>query len=147
MPCAPTLPLISTKCLNQDAMVADVGCNAGVGGSLWCQAAELKYGKFERETSMTSFTFGAGKPVYTDEVVIVPIVLGNCQAKIKMHIIPGALPPLMSRPTMKRLGMNISTKDDSVSGEIDGHLFSSPLALSSSGHYLLRLVAPSPTVP
>ena len=94
---------------------------------------------------MTSFTFGAGNPVATDEVVIIPIILGNSLAKIKMHIVPGALPPLMSRPTMKQLGMKINTKDDCVSGEIDGNPFTSPLTLSSSGHYLLSLVATSTT--
>jgi hypothetical protein len=142
-----TLPHLATECLDLDSIVVDVGCNAGVGGSLWCQAAEKKYGSFERETSPTSFTFGAGGPVATDEVVIVPFVLGNCMAKMRMHIVPGPLPPLMSRPTMKALGMMINTKDDCCTGEIEGHAFLSPLTLSSSGHYLLRMVAPSVALP
>jgi hypothetical protein len=142
-----TLPLLTTECHDLDSMVVDVGCNAGVGGSIWCEAAEQKHGQFEREIKPTSFTFGAGETVATSEVVVVPILLGNTHAKVRMHIVPGPLPPLLSRPSMAKMGMVISLKDDSISGNIDGEHFSSPLHLSSSGHYLIRIVTSPTAIP
>ena len=135
-----TLWALMLNCLQQGAIVADLGCSSSVTGSEYVAALEKAMGRtFLREDIPRKFVFGSGDPVWAEYLVHVPGTLKGRRFGIKMHVVPGPLPPLLSKPIMKRLGLSLNLVDDSATGSVDGVQFQRQLLTSPTGHYLFPL--------
>ena len=135
----PLLSRLMEHCCAHDSFVADPGCAANVGGDVWLARASKKRGPFRIVEETRDFTFGAGLSVTSIKCVALPCLLAGKDVYIKFSIILGVLPPLLSKPTMKRMGGILNMVTDTLSGNITGSPYSIPLVDSATGHYLVHL--------
>lgn len=85
--------------------------------------------------SSTVFKFGVGKLQATTQAII-PVTLCGRDIRLNVHIVESDLPLLLSRKTMKKLGMEMIFAKDTVQIGED----SFDLHTTSSGHYTLPLL-------
>ena len=71
--------------------------------------------------------------------MLIPVLLAGKEAFVKFFIVPGCLPPLLSKPCMKRLGGILNLANDTFSGNFKGSPFSLPMTDSVTGHSLVHL--------
>ena len=78
----------------------------------------------------TLFKFGAGPDVAAVERVVLPVFLGPGRFLVRVLVVPGGFPMLISRPTLTSLGANLEFFNHVL------HLPDSaiPLHLSAVGH-------------
>lgn len=86
------------------------------------------------KTSST-FKFGDGKECIANENVILPVVIGKNLYKLSVDVVDNELPLLISRKSMKSLGIKLNFERDLI--EIENMKI--PLYISSSGHYCIPL--------
>jgi hypothetical protein len=130
---------MSAECLRHEAVVADLGCPTSVVGQNFVTQWIHQHGKLPTAPASRPFGFGAGESVTSHATVDFPLHLGSSMGTLLMHVIPGDLPPLMSKSAMQRAAMVIDTVKDQVRGQVNGVSYTKDLVESSSGHYLLPL--------
>jgi hypothetical protein len=140
------LDRLTDECHKHSALVVDPGCAVNVAGSEWASKASKYLGPFRTHHESRNFKFGAGQSVWSTKCVLVPSVVGGVNVWFKFFIIPGSLPPLLSKGTMKKLSMVLDMGNDRASGVVrykDEHKvehvspFALPLIDSPTGHYLI----------
>jgi hypothetical protein len=137
---------LADECLKHKALVVDPGCAANVAGSQWEAKASRTLGPFRTHKESRNFKFGAGQSVWSTKCVLIPVLIAGHNVWLKFFIIPGPLPPLLSKGTMKKLSMVIDMGNDRASGLVDykdasgvaqRSPFAFPLIDSPTGHYLI----------
>ena len=125
------------------AMILDLGCSKTVCGRVWFESYldtldddDLQKVKYEASTSV--FKFGDGKRKPSLKRVLIPCVLADKNVVISTDIVECNIPLLLSKESMKRAGMVVNTKNDTVL------VFGRRLGLftTSLGHYMLPVVHP-----
>jgi hypothetical protein len=138
-PPSPLLSRLMEECCKHDSLVVDPGCLANVGGEEWLARASRARGPFRIVDEERDFTFGAGLSVSSIKCVAIPCLVAGKELYIKFFIVPGVLPPLLSKSTMKRMGDILNMVEDTLSGSVSGSSYSFPLVTSDTGHYLVHL--------
>jgi hypothetical protein len=137
---------LTDECHKHNALVVDPGCAVNVAGSQWESKASRSLGPFRTHKESRNFKFGAGQSVWSTKCVLVPVLIAGHNVWLKFFIIPGPLPPLLSKGTMKKLSMVIDMGNDRASGLVDykdasgvaqRSPFAFPLIDSPTGHYLI----------
>ena len=134
-------PTISTySCESMCLGVLDSGAPHSVCGSKWLKCyistlsdknkRELKY-----ESTNNYYKFGCGRNIKAEQKVTIPAVIGDKNILIRMDIVEGELPLLLSRPFMKKTKADLNFEDDTI--HILGQKLN--LILTRSGHYALPL--------
>ena len=82
--------------------VIDSGCCSTVCGREWLQVyidflSSTKKSSIVSMNSSKRYQFGDGSEVLSSESVIVPIFLGNVEASLKIDVVDGTLPLLLSK--------------------------------------------------
>ena len=120
----------------------DSGCSKTVSGEVWlnqyCQSlSDFDKTCVKEEPSNSNFTFGDGKKVKASKKVTVPCYINGKRSIIDTEVVESNVPLLLSKKSMKKGGMIINFKDDSLT------MGNERIALKStnSGHYLLPLSA------
>ena len=120
--------------------ILDSGCSNTVCGETWeknfiknLSDSELK--EIKVENSNQSFTFGDGRSVTSIRKVTMPCWMGGQRGTIITDVVECNIPLLLSRRTMKRVGMKLDFRNDVVN--VNGRDIK--LKVTKSGHYALPL--------
>lgn len=90
-----------------------------------------------RETdSWMTFRFGDGKTIRSTKHVLLPVFLCGKERTLDTFIVPGDLPLLFSRKSMKALGVSLDIVNDTIS--IDG--ITQELESTGSGHIVVDIL-------
>lgn len=116
--------------------IMDPGATATVVGAGWLDAflaALPPHALSQVSTTSVSamLQFGSGDPVEVTEQVVLPFQLGGVWWRLRAYVVPGRLPLLVSRQTLKSMGADLGISDDTVI--IAGH-GKGPLSVSAAGH-------------
>ena len=122
--------------------VLDCGASKTVCGLEWytCFIESLREEQREQSKehpSDTIFKFGVGKLKAKFRAAI-PVNICDEEVTLNVHVVDTDIPLLLSRSSMKSLGMNIDLKNDAVI--INGKSFD--LKVTISGHYTLQVLKP-----
>ena len=112
----------------------DSGCSKTVAGEVWLQEYLYTLPKGTNvieEKSNALFRFGDGSECRGLKCVTLPVTIGDYKCSLRVDIVPNDIPLLISKDTMKRLGMKIDFSDDSVTL----HKKKIKLTCTKSGHY------------
>ena len=99
--------------------VLDSGCSKSVAGELWYREyiatlTEKQKSLIKERASKSVFRFGDGAETRSSKVVTLPVMIGSHQCSIEIEIVENSLPLLISRDTMKELGMTLDFVNDIV---------------------------------
>ena len=120
--------------------ILDSGCSNTVCGERWLAKFTEKLSDEERqemklESSDQSFTFGDGRIVNSKMRVTIPCWMGGVSGNITTDVVDCKIPLLLSRKSMKRVGMLLDfTRDEVI---VNGHPIE--LKVTTSGHYALPI--------
>lgn len=106
-----------------DQIILDPGAMATVAGEAWVTAflAALPPGEragVVRSPTDVRFKFGNSEHVTAAEQIVVPLRFGSTRYRVRVFVLPGALPLFVSRPTVTSMGAVIDFKRHALS--IDG---------------------------
>ena len=116
----------------------DSGCSKTVAGEVWLQEYLYTLPKGTNvieEKSNALFRFGDGSECRGLKCVTLPVTIGDYKCSLRVDIVPNDIPLLISKDTMKRLGMKIDFSDDSVTL----HKKKIKLTCTKSGHYCIPI--------
>ena len=99
--------------------VVDTGCGRGLVGeeTLLRHQRELeKFGKQIKELPAKAHTFryGNGSADQTSRRVELPAFVGGKELRVRLHVVPGAVPLLLSKRLLKGLGAKIDMTDNKM---------------------------------
>lgn len=119
--------------------ILDSGASQTVCGLEWYQCYidsldEKERNEVKESDSMVTFKFGVGKLEALKQSMI-PVTVCNRSILLVVHIVNTDIPLLLSKNTMKNMGMQLNFEDDQVSIENDKF----DLMTTSSGHYVLPI--------
>jgi hypothetical protein len=119
--------------------VLDVGSSGTVAGERWLGMYQRLVGHdFPQNPARSSYTFGVGKKDVLFQVEL-PICLGACKFDMRVDIVPGSLPLLISRRSQiaMRSGLDNETGEFTVkAGKVTSVV---PMKESCTGHWLVPL--------
>ena len=100
--------------------VVDTGCGRGLVGedALLRHQQELKkFGKQIKElpAKMHTFRYGNGSADQTARRVELPAFVGGKELRVRLHVVPGSVPLLLSKRLLKGLGAKIDMTDNKMS--------------------------------
>ena len=100
--------------------VVDTGCGRGLVGeeTLVRHQRELeRFGKEIKElpAKMHTFRYGNGSADQTARRVELPAFVGGKELRVRLHVVPGAVPLLLSKRLLKSLGAKIDMTDNKMS--------------------------------
>ena len=100
--------------------VVDTGCGRGLVGedTLLRHQQELKkFGKQIKElpAKMHTFRYGNGSADQTARRVELPAFVGGKELRVRLHVVPGSVPLLLSKRLLKGLGAKIDMTDNKMS--------------------------------
>ena len=100
--------------------VVDTGCGRGLVGedTLLRHQQELKkFGKQIKElpAKMHTFRYGNGSADQTSRRVELPAFVGGKELRVRLHVVPGSVPLLLSKRLLKGLGAKIDMTDNKMS--------------------------------
>ena len=118
----------------------DTGCSTTVCGQRWFNNYVEHLSDYEKSLigdyhTDATFTFGDGKTVNSSKRVSLPCWIGGMKANITTDIVQCNVPLLLSKKSMKKAGMVINFKEDTLN--VCGKTLK--LKDTSSGHYLLDI--------
>ena len=120
--------------------VLDSGCTKTVCGKRWLQDYMNNLSDYERsmvkeESSPATFTFGDGVAVKSTKKLTLPCMIGGLRGKVVTDVVDCDIPLLLSKKSMKSVGMILNFKDDSV--KVKNKYIK--LRSTTSGHYALPM--------
>ena len=130
------------------SIVLDSGCSKTVCGSEWLDSfmdtlTTKEKSSINKRESCSVFRFGDGRRMESQKCVDFPCVLAGKSIRIKTDVVACNIPLLLSKSSMKRAGMIINLKNDTV--DIFGN--SVKLNTTSMGHYVLPIFrCPTPAM-
>ena len=126
-------------------IILDSGCSKTVCGQQWFQCylemlSESEKSQVTYRESSSIFRFGDGKRLKSMKCAVIPCILAGKKIQICTDIVECNVPLLLSKESMKKAGMSIDLKNDTVT------VFEKCLKLDTTtlGHYKL-LIYPSST--
>ena len=121
--------------------VLDSGCSTTVCGINWFEnyvneLSEFDNSKIVTDDSSSTFTFGDGVTIKSNQKVTLPCYIGGMRSTITTDVVDCDIPLLLSKRSMKKAKMVLDFENDSVT------LGQTKIALktSSSGHYLFPII-------
>ena len=123
--------------------IIDTGCGRCVIGALTLEAHQSVMGDQAKEivwhsdTPSVVFYYGNGTKDRSMGVVDLPCVVGGHNMQIKMHVVPGKVPCLLSKNWLKENGAVLNTSSEELlltKKQITAPMFEGP-----SGHFELDL--------
>ena len=122
------------------AAILDSACSKTVAGRSWKEMYLASLPRQEKEKvimypSETTFKFGSGDTISSNQIMEIPCSIGGLHTTIKTEVVDTDIPLLLSKPDMKRLGFKINLANDTL--EINGRNIE--LDTTSSGHYFIPL--------
>ena len=124
--------------------VLDSGAPKSVCGSAWLEnylstISEMDKKEVIHEKSKSVYKFGCASRIKALKKVTFPAVIGVTKVRLKVDVVEGDLPLLLSRVFMKQAESELDFKDDTI--VMFGQKFN--LILTDSGHYALPLATNS----
>ena len=119
----------------------DTGASYNVCGEVWLStyldslSDELKK-KVKDVMKHMNFRFGDGKAVCSTRCVEIPVHLCGRDMMLETYVVPGELPFLLSRTSMKELGVSLDIENDKISMKGEAQ----DLQVTDSGHYVADLL-------
>lgn len=118
----------------------DTGAVRNVCGSTWIEEfmsalPEKKKKHVEYTDEYLTFRFGDGKAVKSEQHMILPVTICGKDLRLETFVIPGDIPLLFSRHSMKQFGVQLDIMRDMIT--IEG--VSQDLEVTRSGHYVVDL--------
>ena len=118
----------------------DTGASSTVCGQQWLKVFEESLSEEERkkitvEDCNRSFRFGDGDKVISAVQKTIPVTICGEQTDIKVNIVENDIPLLLSRETMKKMGMKIDVENDQVEafGRTDD------IIMTTTGHMVIKI--------
>ena len=120
--------------------ILDSGCTKTVCGERWVKDYIDNLSDYERslvktESSPASFTFGDGITVKSQKKLNLPCIIGGLRGKVVTDVVECDIPLLLSKKSMKSVGMILNFKEDNV--KIGRKTIK--LEVTTSGHYAMPL--------
>jgi hypothetical protein len=134
------LEYLQQHCIDKDVVVVDDGCTQSITGTSWLKLYESKYTKLAKTACHRVFGFGGNTSKVATFSVLVPMGIGGVSTRLKVFVVPGILPPLFSKASLKKLRVTIDYELDSASGGLPGgEKVDLCMTTGPSGHYNLPL--------
>jgi hypothetical protein len=127
--------------LHYQAGVLDDGCTASVCGDEWLRKYEEKTERLERKETDVIFQFGRGEARGLFQVEL-PLRYSSFSYMMRVDVVPGTLPLLISRRDQIRLVSITDHRSGEFTVDVDGEKggpVTLPMLESSSGHWLVPL--------
>ena len=122
--------------------ILDSACTKTVAGSTWVDEYLSLLSDEERlnvektsKPSSSLFRFGDGKESKSKKSLIIPMTIAGSQLEIEVDVVDVEIPLLISKPTMKQLGMTI----DFANGQAFVKGRQVQLKSNSSGHFMISV--------
>ena len=128
----------------QSSLILDLGCMKSVAGTKWVnQHLERLRGlgrwmKAVRERERESFRFGDGHELHSCYSFVFEATVLGVQVVLRLSVVPGECPPLLSKHACSQLGMIIDTEYHTVSSR-KLKVKKYGLAQTYGGHYALPI--------
>lgn len=95
--------------------ILDIGATASIAGAEWLAKYLARLPPYERTAIRTAqasaiITFGGGTQQRAHERITIPLMIGGRRCLVKVWVMAGSPPMLMSRPTMSSLGIVLGVK-------------------------------------
>ena len=123
--------------------ILDSACTKTVAGTAWMEEFLSLLNDEERDIvgksskySASLFRFGDGKESKSKKTLIIPVTIAGFKMKMEVDVVDAEIPLLISKPTMKHLGMTIDFFNNKAS--VKGK--SIQLKSNSSGHYMIPVI-------
>ena len=132
------------------SLILDLGCMKSVAGAKWVNQhiqrlkSEGRWMKAEKEKE--SFRFGDGHELWSQYAFIFEATILGVRVIIRLSVVPGECPPLLSKPACTQLGMVIDTEHHTVSSR-KLKVTNYGLAQTFGGHYALPIAEFDPQSP
>ena len=125
--------------------IIDPGATATLVGADWLRAylgalPQRMRRQAVRRPASVLFCFGDNRTTLADSHWVIPVLLGGTVRLLGTHVIPGPLPLLLSRPSLRAAQAVLDLEADSLWLK-DSHV-SVPLKVDSTGHLTLSLLPP-----
>lgn len=125
-----------------DEAILDSGCAATVAGTGWLLEYERQHNggsRLARHTSKLSFSFGKTRTLSAICYVLVPLLWGPLSGSLRIDIVPGKTPLLVSMRSMERMGLVMNFARKTLHMDRQGILLPMNMYCSSQGHWCFRL--------
>ena len=123
-------------------MIVDLGCMKTVAGTTWINRVVRKWkqrGWFLRVTpEEEQFRFGDGQVVTSQYSVMFEVTIAGIHGVLRVSVVHGNCPPLLSKPVCSELGLVIDTSSHTVSSRKHG-VKAYGLEQSKGGHYVIPI--------
>ena len=122
-------------------IMLDTGCERSVAGPEWHRAMQSKLhelGPAPTKEGTAHFVFGSGKAVRATCRWVYPIAIRGRPALLDVAEVPCNCPGLMSKASMKRMGMTLHLEDDTVDIRTMD-LKSVPVLQTNTGHPVIDI--------
>ena len=132
------------------SLILELGCMKSVAGTKWVNQhiqrlkSEGRWMKAEKEKE--SFRFGDGRELWSQYAFIFEATVLGVRVIIRLSVVPGECPPLLSKPACTQLGMVIDTEHHTVSSR-KLKVSNYGLAQTFGGHYALPIAEFDPQTP
>jgi hypothetical protein len=119
--------------------VLDVGSSGTVAGERWLGMYQRLVGhNFPQHPARSSYTFGAGKKDVLFQVEL-PICLGACNFEMRVDIVPGSLPLLISRRSQIAMRSGVDNETGKFTVKVGKVTSVVGMKESCTGHWLVPL--------
>ena len=123
--------------------ITDTACSKSVAGHAWLEEYIGRLAKIGEKPQLLfndeHFRFGASRIFHSAHACIVTFKLGRAIVEVKVAIVQGDLPLLLSRPVLAELGMIMDVALNQADFR-SVHLYHAELKMTESGHPALPLV-------
>lgn len=130
-------------CRNGDVpgrAIIDPGATATVAGAQWVALYKAAFSEAERATARSEavdvvFRFGDGGERRCGTVAVLPVSVGQTAYMLRVHVVPGGLPLLLSRDSLRRARAVLDMDDDTLF--MKDTRCTVPLDTNAAGHLTL----------
>ena len=125
-----------------DKMILDLGCMKTVAGTTWINPVVQKWkqhGHYVRVVPESeSFRFGDGHVNRSRFAVILHVSIAGIPCLLRISVVAGDCPPLLSKPVCSELGLVVDTSKHTISSTRHG-VKAFGMSQSKGGHYTLKI--------
>jgi len=138
--------VLAADALPAGVAIIDPGATATLVGADWLRTylgalPPLMGRQAVRRSASVLFRFGDDRNTLADSHWVIPVLLGGAVRLLGTHVIPGALPLLLSRPSLRAAQAVLDLAADALWLK-DRHV-SIPSVVDSAGHHTLSLLPPA----
>ena len=123
-------------------MILDLGCMRTVAGTLWATPVVKEWRRRGLYVKVIpekeSFRFGDGHICESKVALIIQVTLASIPCLLRISVVSGKCPPLLSKPVATKLGLLIDTENHTVASRMY-HVKAFGLGMAVNGHYLLSI--------